>query len=358
MIFYGGVVVERGMDLRTLFSTNDRALRAEEAFTNRQAQWQIIAEALAEHLHTISLPGFDVEDLEAARRNVVALHGVGGVGKTALSRTVEAALADTSRRPAQWGAPPWPEQVRILPVRIDLARSEGIDFERVVLLLRLALAATGRPMPAFDLTLRRYWENAHPGEPLEEYLRRSGLLAQFGKVLPQQMEGVLGEVAQALLLPGIVGSAVGKVTGALVTALRERRQAVRALAGCTRLADLLEAEPTLDALSFYPHLLSWDISQLPAKQRVVPVVLFDTWEEIGDRTHATWSAFCRGSSGSCRRPSSSSLDAPASSGVMSVWRASSTGRGRPPGPDSPPAPCRPRVPRPPDLRHRRRAGRS
>ncbi|WP_315904319.1 ATP/GTP-binding protein [Streptomyces sp. ASQP_92] len=278
-------MAERGMDLRTLFSTNDRALRAEEAFTNRQAQWQIIAEALADHLHTISSPGFDVEDLEAARRNVVALHGVGGIGKTALSRTIEAALADTSRRPAQWGAPSWPEHVRILPVRIDLARSEGIDFERVVLLLRLALAATGRPMPAFDLTLRRYWEAAHPGEPLEEYLRRGGLLAKFGKALPQQMEGVLGEVAQALLLPGVVGSAVGKVTGALVTALRERRQAVRALAGCTRLADLLEAEPTLDALSFYPHLLSWDISQLPAKERVVPVVLFDTWEEIGDRTH-------------------------------------------------------------------------
>ncbi|GAA2466390.1 hypothetical protein ACFPFX_11070 [Streptomyces mauvecolor] len=58
MIFYAGVMAERGMDLRTLFSTNDRALHAEEAFTNRQAQWQIIAEALAEHLHTISLPGF------------------------------------------------------------------------------------------------------------------------------------------------------------------------------------------------------------------------------------------------------------------------------------------------------------
>ncbi|MGR4851906.1 hypothetical protein [Streptomyces sp. LARHCF252] len=48
--------------------------------------------------------------------------------------------------------------------------------------------------------------------------------------------------------PGTIGSAVGQVTGALVGALRERRQTVRALAGCARTADLLEAEPDLDAL--------------------------------------------------------------------------------------------------------------
>lgn len=67
--------------------------------------------------------------------------------------------------------------------------------------------------------------------------------------------------------------------------MRERRQTVRALAGCIRLADLLEAEPDLDALSFYPHLLAWEIARLPAKKRVLPVVLLDTFEDTGDRTH-------------------------------------------------------------------------
>ncbi|MFH8533945.1 ATP/GTP-binding protein [Streptomyces tendae] len=97
------------------------------------------------------------------------------------------------------------------------------------------------------------------------------------------MQSALADVAQALLLPGTVGTAVGEVVGSLVGALRERRQIVRALSGCRRLADLLEAEPDLDALSYYPHLLAWEIARLPG-ERVVPVVLLDTFEDVGDRT--------------------------------------------------------------------------
>ncbi|MCI3907807.1 ATP/GTP-binding protein [Streptomyces spectabilis] len=272
-----------GRDLRALFSTNDHSVRADEAFTNRSLQWEVVAAALTAHLEHISAPGFDAGDLEAARDHVLVFHGVGGIGKTTLSRMLEAALTDAGRRPSQWGEPGWPAD-RILPVRIDLARSAGTDFEQIVLTIRAALTRIRRPLPAFDLALRRYWEANHPGEPLEEYLRRSTLGSRFGQALPQQMQSALADVAQALMLPGTIGSAVGQITGALVGALRERRQTVRALAGCARLADLLEAEPDLDALSFYPHLLAWELARLPQGRRVVPVVLLDTVEDIGDRT--------------------------------------------------------------------------
>ncbi|WP_327364959.1 hypothetical protein [Streptomyces sp. NBC_01296] len=275
-----------GRDLRALFSTNDRNVSATEAFTNRQGQWQIVQAALGEHLARITAPGFTVEDLEAPRNNILVMHGVGGIGKTTLSRTLEAAIAGAESRPARWGAPVWPARPTLLPVRIDLARSAGVDFERVVLTIRLALAAhLNRPLPAFDIALRRYWEHQHPGESLEEYLRRGGLAARFGKNLPQQMQSALSDVAQALLLPGTVGSAIGQLTGALTTAIRERRQTVRALAGCARLADLLDVEPDVDALSYYPHLLAWELAQLPADQAVAPVILLDTFEETGTRTH-------------------------------------------------------------------------
>ncbi|MFJ2061378.1 hypothetical protein ACIOMM_36545 [Streptomyces sp. NPDC087908] len=99
------------------------------------------------------------------------------------------------------------------------------------------------------------------------------------------MQSALSDVAQALLLPGTVGSAVGQVTGSLVRALRERRQTIRALANCLRLADLLEAEPDIDALSIYPHLLAWELNQLPAEKKVTPVILLGTFEDVGDRTH-------------------------------------------------------------------------
>ncbi|MDQ8707576.1 ATP/GTP-binding protein [Streptomyces sp. LHD-70] len=275
-----------GRDLRALFSTNDRQLEAGEAFTDRHGQWEFVQSALSEHLAHVTAPGFDVEDLEAPRTNLLVFHGVGGIGKTTLSRTLEAALADSAGRPARWGEPTWPDRPALLPVRIDLARSAGTDFERVLLTIRLALAAhLGQPLPAFDIALRRYWEHQHPGESLEEYLARGGLAGRFGKSLPQQVQAALSDVAQALMLPGSIGSAVGQLTGALTQALRERRQTVRALAGCARLADLLEAEPDVDALSYYPHLLAWELAQLPADKQVVPVILLDTFEDVGTRTH-------------------------------------------------------------------------
>ncbi|MEV6594914.1 hypothetical protein [Streptomyces acidicola] len=153
--------VTGGRDLRALFSTNDRSPEAAEAFTNRQAQWETVAAALTEHLEHISTPGFDPEDLETPRNHVLVFHGVGGIGKTTLSRMLEAALADAGRRPSQWGEPGRPAD-RILPVRIDLARSAGTDFERLVLTIRATLTRIGRPLPAFDIALRRYWEANHP----------------------------------------------------------------------------------------------------------------------------------------------------------------------------------------------------
>jgi hypothetical protein len=103
--------------------------------------------------------------------------------------------------------------------------------------------------------------------------------------MPQQMQSALADVAQALLLPGTVGTAAGALAGSLTRALRERRQTVRALASCFRLADLLEAEPDLETLSFYPHLLAWELARLPADKKVTPVILLDTFEDVGDRTH-------------------------------------------------------------------------
>lgn len=54
-----------GRDLRALFSTNDRSVRAAEAFTNRSSQWEAVAAALTEHLQHIRSPGFDPEDVGA-----------------------------------------------------------------------------------------------------------------------------------------------------------------------------------------------------------------------------------------------------------------------------------------------------
>ncbi|MEU1668522.1 ATP/GTP-binding protein [Streptomyces sparsogenes] len=272
-------------NLRALFSSNDpSAFDVAEAFTDRNSQWAVVADALEEHLRRVAGGSINVEDLEAPRTNVIVFHGVGGVGKSTLLRKIEAALTAAEHRPEQWGAPTWTE--RVLPIRIDLSKaaSTGSDFERVILTIRLALAgALDRTVPSFDVALRHYWEHVHPGEPLDEYVRRSGLAGRFANLLPGQLQAGVGEVAAALALPGLVGSAAGQLTTALVSALRERQERARALAGATRTAALLEATPDLEALSYYPHLLAWDLNQLPAKKRLTPVVLLDTFEDTADR---------------------------------------------------------------------------
>ncbi|MFF7333648.1 ATP/GTP-binding protein [Streptomyces sp. NPDC008150] len=273
-------------DLRALFRSNHHDLSAEEVFSDREDEWNAVARSVASCLSAMTTPGFDVQDLEEPRRNTLVFYGVGGIGKTMLSRSAAQKLADGSTGPPQWQ--PLPELgVRLLPVRIDLSRQAGNDFEALILALRLSVAQLGRPMPAFDLALRRWWEANHPGQSLAEHLRGSRLLNRLsGTVtLPSQVESALSDLAQALLMPGTVGSVVGQGLRTVVRALREHWQEVRALARCRRLADLLEAEPDLETLSYYAHLLAWDLSCLPAKQAALPVVFLDTFEDVGDRSH-------------------------------------------------------------------------
>ncbi|MCX5174443.1 hypothetical protein [Streptomyces virginiae] len=104
-------------------------------------------------------------------------------------RKIESALSAAENRPDQWGAPTWTQ--RLLPIRIDLSlsASTGSDFERVILTIRLALAgALGRTLPSFDVSLRHYWEHVHPRDPLDEYVRRTGLTGRFAEMLPQQLQ--------------------------------------------------------------------------------------------------------------------------------------------------------------------------
>ncbi|WP_416566168.1 hypothetical protein [Nocardia testacea] len=229
-------------------------------------------------------PSFDVEDVESPRRNVLMFYGVGGIGKTTLSQQISRALAGEEPWPVQWPHPV-PALPKVSPLWIDLSRRNGIDLETLILSLRVSVASMGHSMPAFDLAFRRYWDYNHPGESLEDYLKSRTIYNRFSASIPAQIDSILGDVAQVLGLPGAVGALVGKGLTALIHALRDRGQGVKALR-CRRLADLLEAEPDIDALSYYPHLLAWDLANLPSKRpRPIPVVLLDTFEDVGDRTN-------------------------------------------------------------------------
>ncbi|GGP66459.1 ATP/GTP-binding protein [Saccharothrix coeruleofusca] len=269
-------------DLRALFHSNSRELKAVDVFTDREDEWAAVIRSLENLTAATGAPDFDVNDLESPRRNVLVFYGVGGIGKSALSREIAEQLAGQPDGPSQWSTPD-PPLARTVPVRIDLARQAGVDFESVVLAVRLALTALGRPMPAFDLALRRYWEHNHPGEPVEEHLRGYATSNRAARSLSSQMQSVLADVAQALGFPATIGALMGKGLRTLVRTLRDRKRHVLALAECHRLPDLLEADPNLDVLSYCAHLLAWDLAHLPREHTATPVVLLDTFEDVSDR---------------------------------------------------------------------------
>ncbi|MFE0448566.1 ATP/GTP-binding protein [Streptomyces fungicidicus] len=273
-------------DLRALFRSNDREVKAVDYFADRRDEWDSVAHSLSRLVDAVRAEGFDVQDLERPRRNVLTFYGVGGIGKSTFSRCVAKHLSNEGPVQGEW--PPLDEGVgAVVPVRVDLARESGVDFESLVLAVRLAAAEIGQPMPTFDLALQRYWEYNHPGEPLDEYVRRRTRLSSLpgARNLSGQMQSALADVAQAVALPGTMGQVVGQGLRTVVRALRERHHRIRALAECSRFADLLEATPDQEALSYYPHLLAWDLASLPPKRRATLVVLLDTFEDVGDRVH-------------------------------------------------------------------------
>ena len=274
-------------DLRSLFRIKTGDLLAQDVFTDRHDEWDSIRRSLITLSTSVSAAGFDVSDFAAPRRNVLVFYGLGGIGKTELSKRLEDHLsADPADSSAHW--PPVPPEVgRTLPVRIDFAPQIGTDFESMLLAIRLALGRTGRPMPAFDLALRRYWVVNHPGDPLEGYLRRSGVLRRLlaAASVPDQVQSVVDDVVSKLALPSVAGSLATTAARGIATALREKRTEVRLLAQCQQLADLLEADQDIETFSYFAYLLAWEVARLPLSHAVLPVVLMDTFEEVSDRTH-------------------------------------------------------------------------
>ncbi|WP_123666448.1 ATP/GTP-binding protein [Actinocorallia herbida] len=266
-----------------MFRTNNRALTPVDVFANRIEEWEAVRRSLAAVVAQRRAADFDVEDVQHPRHNVLALYGVGGIGKSTLSQRIAERLSGAPG-PEHWTA--LDERFgRVLPVRIDLSHQAGAGFESVMLAVRLALAEIGRPLAAFDLALARYWEHRHPGEPLEDYLRSHTFLNRYdrGGNLREQMASTVGELAQLVGIPG--AALAGRALHAAVRSLRERGRNARALSGCRRLPDILEAEPTEETLAYAAHLLAWDLAQIPAADSVTPVVLLDTFEDVGDRVH-------------------------------------------------------------------------
>lgn len=221
--------------------------RYDNIFVGREREALYFKHALMKHKAALSCgEGVGDKNVECAT-NVIVFHGMGGVGKTTLSRELEN-WVNGKRGNSDWGCI---EEGTDVTARIDLHRSQGnVDPLELVLAIRRMLGRVKKKWTAFDWILATWWASAHPGEEEFPHVSVSGSKDLMGSVM--------AAVSNALVDLGVL-STVGVVTawGAKKAARsfvkqKDHRTAIKAVANqewfrnlLSRCADL----PTRDS----PH---------------------------------------------------------------------------------------------------------
>jgi tetratricopeptide (TPR) repeat protein len=263
------------MSLRAAFTLAPGSpVSAQQVFTNRVSEVDSFGQAVNALAATLAAPGpSPVTSRGMPRRNVLVYYGIGGIGKTTLSEELERRFT----APAENG----PERQRAA-MRFDFAESAAFDLESYVLRLRAGVGRLARHWHAFDVAFAVYWERAHPGESLDEFITRDSGLRRAARTvgLSEQITATLTDAFGAAL-PG-VGRAAHVLGGLLYTQARRAVIEHRVLKNCDMLSDLIEADADLDTLSYFPYLLAWELARLP-EPHPRALVLLDTFEEVTSR---------------------------------------------------------------------------
>ncbi|MFD5840035.1 hypothetical protein [Streptomyces chartreusis] len=246
---------------------------ATDLFTDRVDEYTAFAEAL--RLHTRRIREGSAILGTAARRNVISFYGIGGIGKTELSRRLESWARGELAEPGDWSeSPPIVDTVR--SVRIDFHGSRVVDAVDVVLRLRAAVAARNLRFPAFDLGLAAWWSLARPGTALPDLT--SGAFDVRG-----QITDTLNETLNEAGATFGVGPLTVRTGIRIVEAVREKRLRGRALRQCEPLVRIMEQtqlDPSDYVAATLCGLLSWDLENLPANERPVTLAFADAAEYV------------------------------------------------------------------------------
>lgn len=261
----------------------DSPVGAQRVFTNRLTEVQALDASLETMVRSLADPNYSpVTDRSLPRRNVLVFYGVGGIGKTTLSK-------ELSRR---WSEPDTSERGPRCAIRVDFADQQACDLETYVLRLRAGLVGLGNHWHAFDLAFRLYWDRAHPGEPLNEFIAHDSLLGRAGNALglSDQMAASLTSLFDSTLFGGV---GIARIAGTVL--YRHARNVVRthrSLQDCDRLQDLIDADADLEALSYMPYLLSWGLERINPRT-VRAAVFLDTVETLAEPGRADFAGWLR-----------------------------------------------------------------
>jgi tetratricopeptide (TPR) repeat protein len=258
----------------------DQSLSAEEVFTNRLSELQAFRLSLEHQLREQAREPSGLA-LNEPRRNVLTYYGIGGIGKTTLSRRMEESVRSGEILPDL--------PAKRSTARVDFGESGTLNLEAMLLELRQGLSVLSPRWPAFDFAFGLYWERAHSGESLPDFFRRNSPHRRGVQRMDvaEQMQDFLADVVKEL---GMVW-APSRIALRLLSLTHEhlvQSQLYRTLSReCPFLEPLIDAEPNTDTLSYFPSLLSWDLANLQRREPSLFVVFLDTFEALSGRRTRT-----------------------------------------------------------------------
>jgi hypothetical protein len=239
---------------------------AQHVFTNRMPEREAFEGKAAELRERIAAEPDLIHDFTAARRNVLAFYGDGGIGKTSLSRELERLFLAEEGEAARCG------------VRVDFSEPTSLDPEVLLLQVRAGLTSLGG-FPAFDTALAVYWARQNPGTPLAEFVARQSSLG--GVATRDRFARDLAEFTQSLV--DSAGLAVGGASRAAKFAWRQIQDALvaRDLRRNCPFFEQVVTEPDIDQFRLHlPLLLAWDLTRLRGRRPTEVAVFLDTFETV------------------------------------------------------------------------------
>ncbi len=257
-------------NLKFLFSGGLPAeLRAEHIFVDRVREVDGFWQSVARTPDLRSLESFSV-----GRRNVLVYYGIGGIGKTTLSHTLQEKFE-------QWdflGMPAPPRST----MRVDFSDNASLDLESMVLRLRASLGQLAGKWPCFDLAFSHYWSKAHPGELLQDFLDRpSSLQTISNRVnLSSQIENTLQDLLRDIPGALALSSTTLHIGKNIYQALKTAVSRTKYLRECPYFEPLLEADQDTETLCYMAALLSYDLHKIQEKQGAKIAIFLDSFEAM------------------------------------------------------------------------------
>ncbi|MFJ4233762.1 hypothetical protein [Cellulosimicrobium cellulans] len=266
----------RGRGARPSMRASDEL---DDLFTNRVAESVAFAEALTAHRRRLDDEVGEEEPTQG--RNLLVFHGHGGLGKSELSRRLEAWACGTIKAGDGWATTP--STAVDCTARIDLHRTRGnVDGAELLAQLRIRLGELKESWPIFDVAFAGYWAATHPGEALPVIVDDDASRAfRAGSI---ELLGALAEDLGAGALVATLGVGVVKRLVSGVSSFFGRRLQVQTPDDFDELLLRLTSEPTPDSprpelLGELASLLTYELDHWEGPVPMV-VVFIDTFERL------------------------------------------------------------------------------